>query len=175
VEHRGELIFLYLVLDQGAHSIEEYVTKLYEVFARVRFVSNDLPLGFLFVNAALVTFGVWCWAVPVRGTSANNLRASCLILKRSSPQVDGLSPCRRSDHIASRWPLSPESRPTRKLCRSEAYWATCRAEEGANAPFLFHQISFDFLSTHFCLRFAIVNSHDRSTAVFRPIVIRPTT
>src|SRR5216683_1879357 len=50
------------ILAQGAHSIEEYVTKLYEVFAPGRFVSslvsNDLALGFLVVNAALVTFGL---------------------------------------------------------------------------------------------------------------------
>jgi len=31
VEHRGQLVFLlFLVLAQGAHSIEEYVTELYE-------------------------------------------------------------------------------------------------------------------------------------------------
>jgi len=70
VGRRSELAFLFLILAQGAHSIEEYVTKLYEVFAPARFVSslvsNDLALGFLVVNAALVTFGLWCWAVPVR-------------------------------------------------------------------------------------------------------------
>ena len=70
VEHRGQLVFLLLILTQGAHSIEEYVTKLYEVFAPARFVSrlvsNDLALGFIAVNAALVTFGLWCWVVPVR-------------------------------------------------------------------------------------------------------------
>jgi Protein of unknown function with HXXEE motif len=70
VEHRGQLVFLFLILAQGAHSIEEYVTKLYEVFAPAHFVSSlvssDLGLGFLVVNAALVTFGLWCWAVPVR-------------------------------------------------------------------------------------------------------------
>jgi hypothetical protein len=42
---------------------------LYEVFGPARFVSslvsNDLALGFLVANAALVTFGLWCWAVPV--------------------------------------------------------------------------------------------------------------
>ena len=63
-------MFLFLILAQGAHSIEEYVTRLYEVFAPARFVcslvSNDLALGFIVVNAALVTFGLWCWAVPVR-------------------------------------------------------------------------------------------------------------
>jgi hypothetical protein len=70
VEHRGQLVFLFLILAQGAHSIEEYVTKLYEVFAPARFVSSlvssDLALGFAVANAALVTFGLWCWAVPVR-------------------------------------------------------------------------------------------------------------
>ena len=70
MEHRGQLVFLSLILSQGAHSIEEYVTKLYEVFAPARFVSSlvsqDLALGFLVVNAALVTFGLWCWAIPVR-------------------------------------------------------------------------------------------------------------
>jgi hypothetical protein len=70
VEHRTQLVFLFLILAQGAHSIEEYVTRLYEVFAPARFVSSlvskDLALGFLVVNFALVTFGLWCWAVPVR-------------------------------------------------------------------------------------------------------------
>src|SRR5258708_2962743 len=70
VEHRGHVVFLFLILAQGAHSIEEYVTKLYDVFAPARFVSslvsNDLAVGFVVVNAALVAFGMWCWAVPVR-------------------------------------------------------------------------------------------------------------
>ena len=70
MESRGQLVFLFLILAQGAHSIEEYVTKLYDAFYPARFlsslVSNDLSLGFLVVNGALVTFGLWCWAVPVR-------------------------------------------------------------------------------------------------------------
>jgi hypothetical protein len=70
VEHRRQLVFLFLILAQAAHSIEEYVTKLYAVFAPARFVSslvsNDLALGFLVANAILVSFGLWCWAVPVR-------------------------------------------------------------------------------------------------------------
>lgn len=70
MEHRAQLVFLCLILSQGAHSIEEYVTKLYEVFAPARFVSSlvsqDLALGFLVVNAALVTFDLWCWVFPVR-------------------------------------------------------------------------------------------------------------
>jgi hypothetical protein len=70
VERRSRFAFLLLILAQGAHSVEEYATGLYAVFAPARFVSslvsNDLPRGFLVANAALVTFGLWCWAVPVR-------------------------------------------------------------------------------------------------------------
>jgi len=70
VERRSQFAFLFLILAQGAHSVEEYATRLYEVFAPARFVSSlvssDLSLGFLVVNAALVTFGLWCWAVPMR-------------------------------------------------------------------------------------------------------------
>ena len=43
---------------------------MYEVFAPARMVSSlvsdDLALGFLFANGALVGFGLWCWAFPVR-------------------------------------------------------------------------------------------------------------
>ena len=70
MEHRRQLVFLFLILAQAAHSIEEYVTRLYEVFAPARFVSslvsNNLALGFLVANVTLITFGLWCWAVPVR-------------------------------------------------------------------------------------------------------------
>jgi hypothetical protein len=70
MERRRHLVFLFLILAQGAHSVEEYVTKLYEVFPLTRFVSglvsSDLGLGFLVLNTALVLFGLWCWAVPVR-------------------------------------------------------------------------------------------------------------
>ena len=79
MEHRSQLVFLLLILAQAAHSVEEYATRLYEVFAPARFVSslvsNDLALGFLVANVALVTFGLWCWAVPVRSgwRAANGL------------------------------------------------------------------------------------------------------
>ena len=70
VSRTVHLIFGLLVAAQAAHSTEEYLTRLYEVFAPARFVSSlissDLSLGFLVVNAALVGFGLWCWAVPVR-------------------------------------------------------------------------------------------------------------
>ena len=67
---KRQLVFLLLILAQTAHSVEEYVTKLYDVFAPARFVSglisHDHQLGFLILNAVLVGFGLWCWAVPVR-------------------------------------------------------------------------------------------------------------
>ena len=70
MERRSQLVFLCLILAQAAHSVEEYVAKLYDVFALTRFVSglisSDLALGFLVANTGLVTFGLWCWAVPVR-------------------------------------------------------------------------------------------------------------
>ena len=70
MEHRVQLVFLFLILAQGTHSVEEYATRLYEVFAPAHFVSsllsNDVAVGFLIFNTALVTFGLWCWAVPVR-------------------------------------------------------------------------------------------------------------
>ncbi len=70
VEPRSQRVFLFLVLAQALHSIEEYVTKLYDVLAPAQFVSslvsNDLALGFAIVNIAIVTLGLWCWAVPIR-------------------------------------------------------------------------------------------------------------
>ena len=70
VDGRSQLVFLLLILAQAAHSVEEYTNRLYDVLAPARFisslVSNDLSLGFLVVNAALIAFGVLCWAFPVR-------------------------------------------------------------------------------------------------------------
>ena len=70
MERKIQLVFLALILAQAAHSVEEYVTRLYDVFAPARFVSSlissDLAFGFLVANTVLVCFGLWCWAVPVR-------------------------------------------------------------------------------------------------------------
>ena len=67
---RSNPVFLLLILAQAAHSTEEYRTRMHETFAPAHFVSslisNDLALGFLVFNVALVTFGLWCWAVPLR-------------------------------------------------------------------------------------------------------------
>jgi hypothetical protein len=61
---------LLLILTQAAHSVEEYSTKLYEVFPPAHFasslVSSDLARGFLILNVGIVTIGLLCWAVPIR-------------------------------------------------------------------------------------------------------------
>jgi hypothetical protein len=62
--------FLALVAAQAAHSVEEYLGRLWEVFpparALTRLVSANLERGFLIVNVGLVVFGLWCWFWPVR-------------------------------------------------------------------------------------------------------------
>jgi hypothetical protein len=59
-----------LILAQAAHSVEEYLGRLWESFPPARLVSAafspDLERGFLLANAALLTFGLWCWWWPVR-------------------------------------------------------------------------------------------------------------
>jgi hypothetical protein len=70
INRKARIAFLALVIAQAAHSIEEYVFRLYEVFAPARFVSGlistDLRTGFIVFNLAFVAFGFWCYAVPVR-------------------------------------------------------------------------------------------------------------
>lgn len=67
---RFQSTFLALMVAQGAHSIEEYLGRLYEVFAPARFVSGlispNLERGFLIFNGLLVLFGFWCFLWPVR-------------------------------------------------------------------------------------------------------------
>lgn len=67
---RFQATFLGLMVAQVAHSAEEYLGRLYEVFAPARFVSGmlsqDLERGFLIFNVALVLFGFWCFLWPVR-------------------------------------------------------------------------------------------------------------
>jgi Protein of unknown function with HXXEE motif len=62
--------FLALMVAQAAHSIEEYIFRLFDVFAPARFVSGlvstDLGVGFAVANTALVLFGLWCYVARVR-------------------------------------------------------------------------------------------------------------
>jgi len=67
---RFQRAFGALVLAQAAHSVEEYVGRLWESFPPARFltglISQDLRLGFLVINVSLVAFGMWCFFWPVR-------------------------------------------------------------------------------------------------------------
>jgi hypothetical protein len=67
---RIQLSFLTLVGIQAAHSVEEYVGRLYDVFPPARFVSGlispSLEHGFIILNVALVSFGFWAFLWPVR-------------------------------------------------------------------------------------------------------------
>lgn len=62
--------FLALVAAQAAHSVEEYMGRLWEVFPPATFVtglvSEDRRLGFILINIALLAFGAWCFIWPVR-------------------------------------------------------------------------------------------------------------
>lgn len=67
---RFQVAFGALVLTQAAHSVEEYVGRLWESFPPARFLtgllSQDLERGFLVINVSLVAFGLWCFLWPVR-------------------------------------------------------------------------------------------------------------
>jgi len=67
---RIEPVFAALVATQALHSIEEWRGRLYDVFPPARtlsgLVASDRERGFVAINVALVAFGVWCVAVPVR-------------------------------------------------------------------------------------------------------------
>lgn len=67
---RVKLAFAALVLAQTAHSIEEYLGRLWESFPPAAFltglISTDRELAFVVLNIGLVAFGFWCFLWPVR-------------------------------------------------------------------------------------------------------------
>lgn len=66
-----------LVLAQAAHSLEEYMGRLWESFPPARFltglISQDLEQGFVVINVSLVAFGVWCFLWPCVGSGRARL------------------------------------------------------------------------------------------------------
>jgi hypothetical protein len=70
MDSRSRTTFLLLIVAQAAHSIEEYVFRLYDVFMPARvisgLVSDNLAVGFAVFNISLVAFGVWCYLARVR-------------------------------------------------------------------------------------------------------------
>lgn len=67
---RLDASFITLIGIQAAHSVEEYLGRLYDVFPPARFVSGllsqDLRLGFFIGNVVLLSFGLWCFFWPIR-------------------------------------------------------------------------------------------------------------
>lgn len=70
MDGRSRLLFLLLIAAQAAHSVEEYFTRLFDVLAPARAVSEalgfDRATGFVIANAALVGFGLWCYFARIR-------------------------------------------------------------------------------------------------------------
>jgi hypothetical protein len=70
MEPRAQRAFALLIFSQAVHSIEEYVFRLFDVFAPARWVSGlfseNLAFGFAIANTLLVLFGVWCYAARIR-------------------------------------------------------------------------------------------------------------
>ena len=69
--HRpGARLFALLIAAQAAHSVEEYLGRLWESFPPARWltslVASDGDRGFLILNIVLIAFGVWCVVWPVR-------------------------------------------------------------------------------------------------------------
>jgi len=67
---RVQLAFAALVTAQAAHSVEEYVGRLWESFPPAAFVtglvSSNHERGFIILNVAIALFGIWCVLWPVR-------------------------------------------------------------------------------------------------------------
>jgi hypothetical protein len=63
-------LFLALIGVQCLHSVEESLTKLYDVFAPARYISglltSNLRVGFVGFNAVLIGVGLWCYLFRVR-------------------------------------------------------------------------------------------------------------
>ena len=67
---RIKIAFGLLIFAQIAHSIEEYVGRLWESFPPARFLtgifSSDHERAFIVLSIVLVAFGLWCLVFPVR-------------------------------------------------------------------------------------------------------------
>lgn len=67
---RFQWTFLALVTAQAAHSLEEYLGRLWKVFAPAQvltgLVSENREIGFVIINVTIIAFGFWCFLWPVR-------------------------------------------------------------------------------------------------------------
>ena len=92
---RSKLLFLSLVAVQAAHSVEEYVTRLYDVFSPAKFVSglvsDNLRIGFIVINVAIIALGAWCYLFPVRsGRRAGRMMAWLWLIIESANGIGHL-------------------------------------------------------------------------------------
>lgn len=64
------LLFILLVLVQAAHSVEEYLGKLWEVFPPAVWltglISEDRHFAFIVINGGLFVFGLVAWLLFVK-------------------------------------------------------------------------------------------------------------
>lgn len=71
-----------LVAAQAAHSIEEYLGRLWDVLPPARFVSglvsSNLEQGFIIINVAIAALGIACLLGPIRSNwSSGRIVAWC--------------------------------------------------------------------------------------------------
>jgi len=66
--------FLFIVIFQALHSLEEFCFKLWVQLPPARFlsslISDDLSVGFAVLNLCIVAFAVWSYLVPIRRGSS---------------------------------------------------------------------------------------------------------
>ena len=69
VTRRVRVAFGALITMQAAHSVEEYIGRLWESFPPARVLSESISAdgetGFIIINVVLVLFGLWCLFFPV--------------------------------------------------------------------------------------------------------------
>jgi hypothetical protein len=76
---RIQATFGALIAAQTAHSVEEYLGRLWESFPPAALltglISSNREAAFIVLNCALVGAGLWCWLWPIRRAwpSARNI------------------------------------------------------------------------------------------------------
>jgi len=69
--------FLFLILAQGAHSIEEYFTRLWEVLYPAKIASNlvssDPATGFIIINTGLFIVGFLSWIYISKNNNSKSI------------------------------------------------------------------------------------------------------
>ena len=105
---RFQWSFLALVGTQAAHSVEEYVGRLYDVFPPAHFVSGlisqNLQRGFLTFNIALVSLGLWCFVWPIRKALAVRRAARLAVGRNRASKRDRPSPLVVDSAPVYAWP-----------------------------------------------------------------------